>query len=399
VDLLNSAPVIQLEGATLGLDTTAAINDPNASGAGNNVAVCTFATAPTQMAMRTRSDVSTFLTARTGTWDIYLRCAATAAAHFTLQLRWALQGDSVTTVPITATHDTTLATSFDYAKVYVGTISVPDDVNLSGIRLEVWASRDSGTGSLYMDFLDPVPADLLGGTFTAPSNPMDFWLGGQLVTPTSPGGLTAGTIDADGISLKLSAQNQAGGVPPAAGSDYSNAAVVTFLADLGYQQNGSSGAKIGELRIRDVTAGTYPFPAIDLKPVAGQQYSNKIVPISFAPVAAHLYECQVVYTVVNPGGWGIWVHNIARSEQLAIQSGQVIADASIRPRRVYAADATGRHRFELTVDGSVPVMLEPGLTLFYLQEGDLRLAGYSEPRNILGHFVTAGVVFAPGYNQ
>jgi hypothetical protein len=392
-DYLNTGKVLQLEGGTNGVDSSD-VADANGSGAGNNVAEVTYASGATPLQMRKRQDVSTVLLSRRRAWDVYIRCKAMAASQHSLALGLGKAASTITDLFPEVPHDVSTATSFGYVWKYLASIGIPDDLALAALRFEVHTRRDSGTGNLRMDYLGFMPTDAPTGRIFSPTTQLGFWLGRELLTPTSPAGLTAGTIVLN--SLKLTATNDAGGTPPNAGMDLGAAHQVVVL-DFGAQQVGGTGDKLGELRVRNVTDGVNT-KTLDLNGIVGVSYPSQIVQLAFDSVAGKLYQLQVVLT--NGTGATIWVHNITRlvQQQVKGDSGQSVLSNPL-DGTVNALDTNDLMAFALDVDGVLPMTCSPGLNILPIVTGDVAINGYSEPENRLARIITAQGIYQPRYFQ
>ncbi|MGH9248111.1 MAG: hypothetical protein ACRD0W_01115 [Acidimicrobiales bacterium] len=163
-------PVFQAEAMTQGTNTTVQANDANFSGAGSNYSRCTFGTAT----MQTRLSIADLGTASVdlrGRYRVIVRCRKnTITDNINMRLVWGdadafvnITNDTVEVDPDNTGSLTTvdlgeISVPAGYDPVYDATTGVELVVSDS-YRLALQAERTSGSGTLDIDFLKPIPAD------------------------------------------------------------------------------------------------------------------------------------------------------------------------------------------------------------------------------------------------
>lgn len=392
----SGAHVLQLEGGTLTNDT-ATTTDGSASGPGANVAQCTYASNPTVMAKRVRLTSTAFLATRRGRFKVYMRCKSTAAAAHVVQLRWGASAQDPPPLSLAeVSHNTTDVTTFDYVDLYMGTITIPDTLtSLTQLTFEIYARMDSGTGNLRMDFLSLVPADRVGRLYVPPGS-SELWLGNQLVTPTSPGGLTAGDVFSNNTLVQLDTQNNAAATPPTGGVTY-GAVRNVWEVDLTTYSATQVGAKIGEIRVRNVTDSTNVF-TLDVKRKSGQNWYRRIVRVQFDGVAAKAYQLQVVYTITTAAGELIDVYSVNHEVSPFIASGEWLRSDPARGALEHLNSAK-EYLGPVYQDGQSLLWLDPGLNFVYVHSADILDAGYNEPNSVLTRVPELRYTYSPRWRQ
>jgi len=392
-DYLNTRKFFQCESGTLSNDTSSAAD---AAASGGNVAQTTYATNPTVMAKRVRINLTTLLDSLRGYWDVYVRVKATAAGKHVMKLGAA--PSSVDPVPYFGSeviHDTTNASSFGYVMKRLGAIYVPleTSVSLAGLAYELHSRRESGTGSLNWDYIAFVSTDpeLMATIVLVPvTGSEESWLGKDLVTPTNPGGLSAGTVS--GNDLIMNAANEAGGTPP-------NAGLVWGVGRhrVTWNLNGKIPGiwtRTFTLRVRNIT---------DSNNAVTQTYSGQTnpdeIPLEFDGVAGKAYQAQAVVDAVA-GGAELRLHEVRHSVVAALaQNEQARLDPGRQPPVAEKLDANGKLLSFLGVQGGVLGWFPPGLTLVYLDPMDVALSGYNEPESVLARTLQASFAHAPRWSQ
>lgn len=361
VDYLNASKFLQCETGTAGTDTATGTSVAASPQTGNTHMVTTFNTVES-MAKRVRMQKTTQLDSLRGTFDVYCRFKVELNAKVRLQLRW---GPSLASPvansedPITV--DTTAASVAGYISRKLGRVTMPSDPDdaLAGMTFELWASRLAGAGSLRMDYISFIPVDdsQIGRISTA--GYQENWKGNELITPTSPGASTGGTVS--GANLKLDTTNETGGTPPNAGLPLD---VGHHRVTFKYKTQGNP-AYIE--RIRDITANSSPFD------IESQWLGNKTIEetIEFDSVAGHSYQFQIVFTGDNgdPDSL-ITVLSIVHEFVPYLTSGQhAVSDAEQGTVQLF--DSSGFLVQDLDVQDTVPLWLTPGLNVIYVDVIDI----------------------------
>jgi hypothetical protein len=391
-DYLNTRKLFQCESGTLSGDTSSVAD---AAASGGNVAQTSYASNPTVMAKRVRMNPTTLLDALRGYWDVYVRVKATAAAKHVLQLRSG--PSSADPAPYSSkevVHDTTGATSFGYGMKRLGAFFVPEEyaVTLAGLAFELWSRRDSGTGSLNWDYIAFVSTDpeLMATIVFVAGGSSESWLGKDLVTPTNPAGLSAGSVS--GNDLILDAVNEAGGTPPVGGLAWPAGHHLVQFKINGIIPGIST--RSFDLRVRNIT---------DSNNAVTKSYSGNepdVLTLEFDSVGGKSYEPQGVLTATTNGGSLIMKQALHQFSPSLGQNEQARMDPGRRSGpAVEKLDSNGKLVQYLSVKGGVLGWFEPGLTLVYLNVGDVPLAGYSEPEDVFARTVVASYTHAPRWSQ
>ena len=256
----------------------------------------------------------------------------------------------------------------------------------SVLVLEGWASRhlDYAAGNLDWDHGFLVPADESFFTVSVPGfrtgEPgKERWLGKELTVPTSGGTFTAGTVAPSGDRIILDAQNEAA-APRPVGTTAAPSGLplvvgrhtMRFLVTA--QNNQATVLKIGEVRIRDVTAGV-DVAKKDVKSKA-QQTTTMVVAIQFEAVAGHLYQPQAIYTKATDARHKIALFEINDSVIRTVAGQQMIADAISDPREAVVRNVDGDRVSQLHAEGFLT--LAPGPNLIVGMGGEVSNPGWED---------------------
>jgi hypothetical protein len=362
-DYLNGTKFAQCEATGTGWTVTLAgdtAQTADADASGGSMARCSYTTNPTVMARRVRISRTTKLDSLRGTWDVYARAKATAASKHTIQLRWvpSLADPAAHTEPEVPV-DKTGFTAFQYEDIPVARIHIPEStpIPLGGLALELWARRDSGTGNMDWDFIFFMPVNDRLTQIYVPGSSSEQWLGKDLVTPTNPAGLTAGTVE--GTYLALDANQDAGGTPPVAGLDWPDGRNrVTYVVS-----NSGLGSADVIFRIRNVTDSANTVT--ETLTLATREV--RTVVHEFDAVASKLYQPQVI---LNTTGDKVWIRSIDHSFIPAIGlNEQAYTDPDLGAVSKY--DSVGNILQDLALKGALPMRLPPGLTVLVFVFADV----------------------------
>lgn len=342
---------------TIVLSNDTTLNTPDADASGNAAARIAGTTAVNVMNKRIRATITTKLDSLRGDWDVYMRNKLTAAARYVPQLRYgpSLADPPPFSLPEADPIDTTGLSSFAYTDHYLGRISIPTEHTLGGIALEVHVRRESGAGNLDCDFLFFVPAsasDQQTRVFVPPGA-KETWLGRQLVTPTAPGGLAAGTVVGD--ALRLDGNNEAGGTPPVGGLIWGvGRHVVTFHVTVTSQSDTMDYI----YRVRNITT---PGDTVSVT-VTNELEVNfrRTLTLQFDGVAGQAYEPQFVVTSVSAGLDAVDVHYVSH-ESIPYIAVNEEAHTDPDKRLIHKMDASDNIVLSLGSDGELPIWLLPGL--------------------------------------
>lgn len=365
---------------TLGDDTTS-VADGAGSASGNVAQVASAGSTVAQLKRRVRATRTTLMDSLRGSWAPALRFRATAASVWELQLRWGPStADPAPYAEDTYTHDCTAGASFTgYVEPMMGRIDIPQVVALSGMAVEVWARRVSGTGSLNLNLIwlppDPVVA-VKSGAATALQ-----LAGAGLVSPVaSPAGGTAAPVDGTGRDPDDLTDNA--GTPPevwAAGRWR-----VTWVVS-----NFAGSAQNQRLVVRDHTGATdlysetfsVPYPANKLR-----------VTREVTAAGATTYSAQFDDPASTSLFWDAidleFLPTLLQNESIRTEPG---------PARyaVDKLDSSGNLSGYLEVEGPVPLMGMPGDNQVPIAAYDLPRVGFVENEHTLLRDLTVTVAFDP----
>lgn len=380
-------------GWTVTAGTDYAAITPDADASGNNVAEISFASA--HMVRRVRVTRTANMDSLRGVFDVYIRCKATGAGKFVMQLR---HGPSLADpAPVTEVEalpfDTTGQTTFTYTDWFLGRISIPQGHMLGGFAAELLARRESGTGALRADFLFFVPAGAEDAVtiIGAPAGASEVWRGDQLVAATEPGGLSAGAVV--GTSLVLNAANEAGVTPPSvAGQQWPAGRHVWFVTG---QNNSRTSASL-IFRVRNLTDDTYAVTKTFTPIGAFRQMIEFDIGVG-THAATDFYQAQIVD---NSGGAGgtISIWTIGRDSTTYLVSGEE-AHAERHKGLLHKMDSSDNIAAPLEiVSGPFPLTLPPGtngLAFIYMDvKGESGAPGFN---SVLTEDCTVTIAGHPRY--
>jgi hypothetical protein len=369
-----------------GADTTSVAD---ALGSGGNVAQTTYATLAT-MSKRVRISRTTTLDCLKGGWDVWARVKATAAAKHVMQLRWAPSlADPASYSEAEVILDTTGMTAFQYEMVRLGRIYIPESgATVAGVAFELWARRESGSGSLNWDFIQFLPVNDRLATMSIPGGSSEQWLGKDLLGggtgSFNPAGLASGTVEGDLYAMDSSPASQACGTPPVAGLDWPDGQNrVTFKI-----QNSGLVSTVVTCRVRNITDSTDTVT----QSITLAVNEVRVLDVQFTAAAAKFYQPQVVWTSGNK----MWVHYIQHRFISAVGSGEAIY-TDPENFSIARLDSSGNLMHELEGKGAVPMLLSPGLHILAFQFGDSPQALHDNPESILARSSQVSHSHSPRY--
>jgi hypothetical protein len=363
-------------------------------GSGGNVARVTHATTPTVYNRRVRATRTTKIDSLRGAWDVWVRVKAAAARDFRLLLKW---GPSTADPPAFANDEVRHNTeangtppAFGYVELNLGRIYIPETVPLGGLALEIWTRQASGAAAnLDLDLVWLVPAG--ASTVVVPGGSATTSLGSELTTPpdqiTGDPVWTAATII--GTAVQLDSDLDAVGFGPNTGL-----ALVTgryrVLFDIVWETGGTLTA---ELRVTNVTDNTEAVSQVYTAanvPV----FSRRLDVLQFDAVAGKTYQPQVTLTDVTDGSLRVNRITVEHLPSLAVND-----FVKTDPMRgsVDRLDVNGNLSGYLTVEGEVPLPLEPGENHIMVRCDEIPLALYEENENKLARTPTVTVAYDPRY--
>jgi hypothetical protein len=389
-DYLNGPSYAQAEATggnwtvTLGTDTSAAAGT-GASGGGNNVARCTFATAISDITKRITWSRTTLLDSLRGELDVYVRVKAASLHQHRLQLRWSPgNADPAFYSNDEAVHDTTDSVSGgQWSTIYLGPIDLPTETNvtLGTLRLELWAALEQGAtaSNLDIDYLSLVPVQK--ASVTGPDGDSTVWLGDEMKK-----GVESGTNPTTlGHLLFFDDTTDSAGTAPVAGGIVQAGHHITRFR-LG---NGYASARNIDIRIRNRTDST----TVKTKTVAVMGNTNRVEKlIQWDAVAGKTYQAQVL----NPGGVStitkrnVYLRSVKDSFiPVVIQNEAIRTDPGSRTTRyvVEKIDSSNNLMGEWE-STQVPFWAPPGLSLLYIECWDAANIGYNENTSVLTRTLT-----------
>jgi hypothetical protein len=377
---------------TLGTDTTSVADG---SGSGGNVAECTFATTGTVMRRVVLLTRTTLLDSLRGYHDVWVRLKPSAAAKYVVQLRWAPSLASPASYSeAEVTLDWSDATSFSYVDVPLGTIYLTEDTSqtLAGATLEVWARQESGSGNCRFDEVslfgtDPDYGDSLS-LISVPGGSRESWLGKDLAAPTSPGGLSAGSVVNN--RMRLNAANEGACTPPAAGIIWGTGRhKVTFRIDGNGRFTFSAG-------VRNVTDGT---DAVIRNYSARKPANVGEIVLKFDGVAAKAYAPYIYIWAAGglDAGEYLDVKRIIHEVQPYLGSTeQLKTDPATGV--IKKLDGSGNLLSYVGAAGGVPVWLPPGRSVLEVVPIDIEVqSGATHGESVLARTLAASVRYGPRY--
>lgn len=237
-----------------------------------------------------------------GEYDVYAVVRLTEGSEQTLQLRSGLRSsDPLDNVHEPVTLDATDANAAMWVPVKLGRVEYT--TNTEKLVLQLWAQLDVQPGSAVLDtdyfYLQPVGSKVVtAGTmgWRAGKAASERFNGDELVTPTDPGSLTAGTINENG--LVLDADTEAGGLQPNAGTTYPAGRLVVTARVTVKDQSGDK-TELGVLRLRNITDGTTVASRKIYSKKNRKEWEHEIE-IAYTTDAAKAYQAQVAFTKASP---------------------------------------------------------------------------------------------------
>ncbi len=372
-------PGVQCESGTPGVDTSV-ISDSGAA-SGGQAQQTTYASNPTVMARRVRIPVTGVLldALQGGAWNVYCRLKPTAASAHTPQLRWsAADVDPAVNTELERPFDVSGASSFGYFDWPLGVIALPDpSTPVSQLTLELWSRRDSGSGNLRWDCITFAPADDLSvlTKLYVPGSSTESWVPSSYVVPTSPTGLSAGTLEGNYV---LAGVNQGCGVPPVTGLAWP---VGRHRVIFPLYFRGGSGPSTVHTAVRNVTDGN----DVVSKNVTRNVNGLHPITLEFDSVSGKSYEPQVyMSSYARP----VAIQTITHSFVSYLPAGYTIhTDSGLG--LVQALDDSGNFVQDLTPAGAVPLVAPPGLSIVTVFSEDVTINGFPQGESVLGRALTA----------
>jgi hypothetical protein len=293
---------VEAEDGTVGTNTA---NEIDANASGGNFTRTTYAAVGYS---RERVEVivvpptANAKAALEGEHDVYAIVRITEASEQTLGLKSGLRSVN----PLDNTHDPVTLDAKDansemWVPVRLGRIEYT--TNADELVWQLWAQLDEQPGAAVLDVdyfvLMPIgtkviTAGVMG--WRAGRAAVERYRGDELVTPTSPAGLTAGTVKESGVVLD--ANDEAVGTQPNAGTPYPAGRLVVTARVTVKDQSGDRN-ELGVLRLRNITDGTTDVSRKIYSKKNRKEWETE-VEIALSTNAAKLYQAQVEATNIDP---------------------------------------------------------------------------------------------------
>jgi hypothetical protein len=338
--------------------------------------------------------ISTKLDSLRGTFEVYLRVKPTASTSWRFQLRYGASS-VVSNTNTKVTRDWTNATTFGWVLVDLGTLSLPHDVALAQLTLELWAERletanasgDVVIDELIIDSYFLMPIDDTAVLISQESGDTDSWLGSELIAPDEGG--TIGTTQ--GSEMWLNGSGQKVGTPPLKGT-YWPVGLTRF--EVAMYTSDQSADEPCTLAIRNTTTDSdLATLAVTLpkKITATGATTTVLATISGTLVADNRYQLVVRSIGATPD---VHVKSVARRQTPLVTADQaIVSDPELA--LVYTIDSSDNFVRRGMLQGPQPDVLEPGLHLLWVQLLDQPLAGFEDYEHVLSRTATVKVTYAP----
>ncbi len=362
----------------------------DAAAAHGNTARIDYDTSPTVMARRVRATRTTKLDSMRGLRDWWVRLETTVDDLHVLSPRW---GPSLADPPAHTLPDVQFepagSATFSYVDVYLGRIWIPEDVPLGAVAFELHSRSEDANALLYPNYFFFLPVEDQA-VVQVPGGSTETFLGSELVTPVAnPAGGTAGTVY--GTALLLDTTTDNAGVPPNTGRVL-GAGRHRFLFRVLSSQSGGGGSTV-VVRVRNISDSSTWLTATIL--FTGSFMTKTVALEGTLPdganAAADLYQEQVDDPSVSNGAVVSVVHEVVPF---------VASTESARtdPSRgaVEKLDSAGAFLQELSLRGSVPIMLPPAESTLVIIPRDVKVDSFSPGlESKLGRSPTVEVTFSP----
>jgi hypothetical protein len=402
VDYLNNRKWFTLSQQTLTNDTSIAIpvgldtaqlavnkSVARVSGAGAN---------PTAMAKRVRLTTSTLVECLLGTWDVYLRIGpypGTTNDEYRVQVRWgpSTVDPSPFAMPEVIVNDLAHTTGAQMSEFYMGRLTIPAGVALSGVSFEVWTRRlDSASGaSLDLDTLMLIPVDSVSYLGAIIPGRGSSWTGPELVTPTSqPSGKTAGRVLSE--RMTLNDDGDAAGTPPNTGMTLSAGRHVFFFT-FSWSKAPSTTVPGGEtgsiqVRVRNITDNnnaaveTATLPAAVARATQSGTYR-----MEFDAVAGKSYQLQFEMISSTAAGSTFSISRVVEAF-VPVNTGAQVLHTDPERETVDQLTTTGTFLQPYANSGPVPIRCNPGLNLLHIAPLDTAQVGAPSGQSIYSRYVS-----------
>lgn len=286
-----------------------------------------------------------------GTWGVWAVISTTAAAKFRVGFRTLVGPGAGIQSPVASpdpvVYDTTNIAAGDlaqYSLVPLGTFTIDTDRGDNGAVIQGWASLETAgsAAKLNWDCIFVLPADELVSAYTEPGIVPggvidDEWGGWQLVKPTDPGALNAGTVV--GQIMVLNALDETGGTPPTTGFKLP-AGRHTVACDVSLFTQDTHKLTLSQLVARIVGAPGTTIKTVNLTSIEGNRWShlnNPMPALQFDipgdAATTDFLEFYVRETAATATGRQTDVYKITHTAQQSASGGSdqpFIVDAVIR---------------------------------------------------------------------
>jgi len=220
-----------------------------------------------------------------------------------------------------------------------------------------------------------------------PEGARDVWLADALVTPVSnPSGGTAGSLHAGGTKLELNDSSDNAGGPSNAGFPYSSGRH-QWEFDI---ERVFSGSGTVVCRVRNITDSTN----LVTQTVNFDGPGRQTVLLEADITDADLYQPQVDDPTGSPIIFDVYSIKHGAPPYL-LQNEQAHTDP--QHGTVHKRDSSGNLVGVLATEGTVPLMVGPGLTAIFIIPLDAPKPGYTEPESVKGRTVTVTATGSPRY--
>lgn len=270
--------------------------------------------------------------------------------------------------------DVSDASGTGYVWLDLGHIVVPEDRDITGIRLELWVERRNGTGEGILNIRDIVLVpDSKRAVLRVPGLAGQEWLGNEMKTP--PVGLSGETLQngqIDGTVVVLNGLNEAAGTPP-----LDNTGISLPIGDheVVIEAN-TGGAWQGNLRFRILEVSTATKVQIAERILTQDGHRTFSKKFKLASLSGKKYQFQVVIKNYSDGEV-----RVRRMSQKLLPSLSVGERIVTQPTTGQAEkqDTGGGIVSHVTVTGPTPMLMEPGWHYIRFLLGDRPLDGAPGP--------------------
>lgn len=393
---VNSGMIVQCESGTTYTDASK-VADGGASGSGNNAVEINYTTVEghvRRLKIVISGGADSSLKSLRGVFDLYIRAKALDNAVHVISAEVGTSTADPPAIALPETRiDTTDASSFGWQRKYLGRWNIPtaDLATVTDLTLNILTSRIDGTDKLHLDYIEFVPADEKAryGLIAPPINSGaggQHYRGSDFSTPTTDPAGDAGVINSDRGYLNLNVNGESGMTPsfsPVVGHHKFAVLVSTYKAN-------GEWARVGELRIRDLTSHTDVSKTSIVHP-AGITWDQQTWVVEFDSTSGHTYELQA-WHIGTAEVIDIFTADYSYSFTLT-QDGYFSSDAE--NFRVGLLNTSNKEIATIPPQGPTPIVLEPGWGALMLWFGNTALPGNLEPEDAIGSSSIVSMSYQP----